>query len=328
MDLIVCTERWDFTALQQIKTLASINDELRRQLERIRLSSDEQRLTVHYTTKSGDSLGRVYGEAVYHEAVNGKSESYINYSVSLQGVSAWVRRLVAHRFYRDFDIANCAPVLLSQILAAHQLACPRLQHYNENRDALFVRYAHLGTRRELKQLFLTVIHMGAADTRIAELMPLKTELRALLLKLSALNENYKLLYDRTTSECQKQHYKYLGPVGCEARVTKALGKFCAIVWNREEHRVLMAMRQYFITRHAQPPERMVLCFDGLMLERSESVEATVVSKPDISLEALSGYILEQTSYHVHIEEKSLTPTEQDMQIYRGEVEPPKKKRIT
>src|ERR1700744_3305852 len=104
---IPCTERWDLDCLEQIKQL-KLNRELRRQLEKTR---PVERVQVCYSTKGGDALGRVSGNVVTTRGED--DEEDLTGGVSLQGMCDGVRRLSAHRFYRDYDIANCAPVHLA-----------------------------------------------------------------------------------------------------------------------------------------------------------------------------------------------------------------------
>src|SRR5690242_7298574 len=99
-------------------------------------------------------------------------------------MSGWIRRLIAGEFYRDYDIANCAPVLLSQILQRNGMSSVWLAHYIEKREEIFKQYATIMSRSQLKQLFLSVIHMGKSDIDVPETGLLYWELRRLLLRLS------------------------------------------------------------------------------------------------------------------------------------------------
>jgi len=45
-----------------------------------------------------------------------------------------VRKALTHDNYTDIDIVNCHPVLLSQLFKKHNLECPYLDEYIENRE--------------------------------------------------------------------------------------------------------------------------------------------------------------------------------------------------
>jgi hypothetical protein len=317
-DSIVCFERWDLEKLEAIKKLP-LKVETKRSLEKLKLEIGATRQRVRYSTKNGDSEGRLYGNLVYHsQSYKKKNQENYRYDdpslpreeeiyggVSLQGMPGWIRRLIASTYYRDFDIANCAPVLLQQILERHNLCPPLLKYYNENRQMVFERYKANGTPKELKKLFLTVLHMGPSNECVPMTKSLKATLRQSLLSLKDLSASYQQLYANCEHECTRQKYSYLEKKTAEDRVTKCLGKFCAIVWQREEQRVLMSMRNYFITEQHYAPHHMVLCFDGMMLEK-ETPERVV------DLEAVASHIFTQTGYKVRIEEKSLLPTTEDI----------------
>lgn len=338
---IMCYERWSHEKLDQIRRLC-LPQELKDRLDSIRLENGVERVKVRYSTCQGDKEGRVYGSIVYYSqfyrkklAKEGKTFSYMDEHAfkdeqdagpSLQRMDRWIRRLLAHEYYHDYDIANCAPILLQQIIEKAGLAPPaELIAYNTDRTAIFARYNGRIDLGLVKKTFLKVLHMGGSHRDIPESISLKTALRATLLKLSNLNEKYRAIYAKCKDDCErdskKKKFRYLAEGGEYVKVTKSLGKFCAVVWQREESRVLMSMREYFIG-HGYPAEHMVLCFDGIMIERRES-DAT----DNLNLESVSSHVFEKTGYRVKIEEKSLQPTENDMAIYEGraffEKKPPK-----
>ena len=331
LDVITCYERWNLETLATIRNLP-LPVELQRALN-IHVEPNAQRIRVNYTTCKGDSKGRVYGKIVYHserykkrkierdgayiyEADDHPSEEDTNGGDGLQRLSGWVRRLVAHEYYRDYDMCNCAPTLLQQILERVNLCPPELIAYNTERDTLFKKYAHIGTPSVIKRAFLVVLHMGGDNLRIPETGKLKWSLKAKLAALATLNDDYRATYERCEKACEQESKKakksYLRG-NKEAMRATSLGKFCAVVWNREEHRVLMTMRDYFVEREGYDRRHMVLCFDGIMVEKK------VPEGKPVDLAALSDYIEEQTSFRVKVEEKSMLPTDKDKAILRGEI---------
>lgn len=329
---IVCLERWPRDKLEKIKRLL-LPEELKNKLDDIHLEPGADRVKVRYSTCTGDVDGRVYGTIVYYSkwyknqvAKKGETFNYMNDypreeeqpgGVSLQRIDKWIRRLLAYEYYHDYDIENCAPVLLAQIIEKEGfIVPPELIAYNTQRETIFNHYRGRIDLGEVKKSFLKVLHMGGEDHRIPETVRLKRALRATLLLLSKKDDRHQALYDKCRDECEKdskkKKFSYLKDKE-EAKVTNTLGRFCAAVWQREEHKILMSMRAYFISQgyHTQ---RMTLCFDGLMVEKRES-DATDM----VNFEELSDFIQEKTGFKVTVSEKSLKPTENDLAIYEGRV---------
>lgn len=321
---IICYERWNLNHLNHIRTHVTLPKEIGNQLRKIEIEPGVARQRVRYSTKKGDTLSRVYGNLVYHGPSYKKrklltEEGYVyestahpigeefNAGSSLQSLPRWVRRILAYEYYRDFDISNCAPVILQKILEKAKVTVPNsLLYYNNNREALFERYAETATAGEVKKSMLTVIHMGEVNPLIRESIELKTSLRVALLSLARSNVYYRALYATCLKKVfTKQKYASLTEY---SKITKTLGKFIAVSWQREEHKVLMAMRRFFIDELGFNAMYMALCFDGLMVEDKGTV---------VDLDALALYLLKETGYTLQIVEKSLTPSTEDWDIYHG-----------
>ena len=77
---------------------------------------------------------------------------------SLQGLKRDVRKALAHDQYTDVDMVNAHPVILSQLFLKLGLACPALERYVAEREAVLAETG-LG-RDEAKQVFLTLMYGG------------------------------------------------------------------------------------------------------------------------------------------------------------------------
>lgn len=290
MTEIICYERWDYEALEQIRSLDIQPLAVKQSLDNIKLfPNKENRVMVRYTTGKGDQRGRLYGALVLQSE---KCPSlYFPQGISIQGMAKWVRHFVSHKYYRDFDIANCAPNLTAQILRRYSLCPASLTYYNTHRSELFTRYSRQYgiPRDEVKTVFIRLLHTGQGDVRFPESLTLKRELDDALRQLSRRSE-YRMLY--------KSAQKADNP----------MGSFAFAVWSREEHIVLMQMREFF-TQLGYPKEYMVLCFDGLMVEKNEALDQT-----PLDLAALSKQIKETTGYVLEVEEKSLLPSIEDLAL--------------
>lgn len=327
-DDLICLERWPREKLAHLRDNVLLPQELKDRLDAIRLESGVDRIKVRYSTGRGDPYGRVYGSLIYYsdwyKKREGSSYDYMSNHPrdyendggrSLQNMDKWIRRLLAHENYRDFDMVNAAPTLLAQIIEKEGLTVPpELVAYNTNREAIFARYKGRIDLAVVKTTFLKVLHMGGEDDRIPETVRLKYALRTTLLTLATKNDRYKALYEKSREEAlkdsKKSKFSYLKD-NQSAITTKSLGKLCAAVWQREEHRVLMSMRAYFVSQ-GYPAQYMVLCFDGMQVERRDT-DATDV----VNFDELSDFIHQNTGFRVKIVEKSLKPTESDLAIYEG-----------
>lgn len=290
---IICYEKWDYEVFEQIRRFVIEPKELARSLKKIKLECNaEGRVLVHYSTKKGDSEGRLYANLARQDEL--WSHMYWPLGISLQGMAKWVRHFVAHKYYRDFDISNCAPNLMEQILKRYNLCPPSLTDYNQNRSALFDRYSRRYniSRQEVKTVFIGLLHTGKADQRFIESVILKQELGRSLRELLKLKE-YAPLYESVSKR------------------DNPLGAFAFLVWSREEHTVLMKMREYFVAL-GYHRDHMVLCFDGIMIEKDESLDPLY-----LDLNRLSVYIKETTGFSLKIEEKSLLPTPEDILLYHS-----------
>ena len=77
---------------------------------------------------------------------------------SLQGLKRDVRKALAHDQYTDVDMVNAHPAILSQLFLKLGLACPALQRYVDEREAVLAETG-LG-RDEAKQAFITLMYGG------------------------------------------------------------------------------------------------------------------------------------------------------------------------
>lgn len=287
---IVCYERWDWDKFEELRRLPMSNVATAGVMKNIDFKPLVQgRTRVHYTTKKGFHGGRVYGVIVKWDPV---AKAWKDSGAALQRLPVWIRHYLAHEYYRDFDIVNCAPTLLMQILQKYNLCPPELSEYWLNRETLFMRYTGIMSRDDIKTAFLKVFHNGAGDSRIPETQTLRNAIVRSIRALAKLPD-YQALYE-----------------ACVNAQNNQIGTFTAKVWQREESCVLMQVRQYFIEM-GYSGERMVLCFDGLMLEKDESITTP------IDLQALEAYVMQNTGYQVKIEEKSLVPTEKDAEAYEA-----------
>lgn len=85
-----------------------------------------------------------------------------------QGMLREARYIIFYDYYKDYDIANCHPVLLSQLLKAMNIPHPNLEYYIENRKECLQEFMDRGiSRDEAKRKFLVATY-GAGDKTLLD----------------------------------------------------------------------------------------------------------------------------------------------------------------
>jgi hypothetical protein len=298
---VVCYEKWDYDKFIEIKNLFNLPKEIKTTLDKINNNIKEgEYIRVHYSVKGGIKDGRLYGEIAIPKLKKNQEEEqeWIRGGTSLQGLPKWIRKMICHQYYYDFDMCNCAPVILSQLLNEYKLCPNELIDYIKRRDYLLEKYSNRlnVSTDEIKAEFLKTIHMGNSiySNDIPEIPKLKYSLLRSLQKLSTLNDDFKFIYKDS----------------CIKNKENPMGRFCSVIWNRKESLILMAIRKYFIEICGYDSFLMVLCFDGIMIEKQDSIILPI-------LEDLELYIKNETGYIINIKEKSLEPTQEDLVLFNS-----------
>lgn len=325
-------ERWDISAFNHIKELL-LDPELDDKLNSIHLEPNVSRIRVMNSTKKGDPKGRLYANIVTRgkknesrqrketlkssdttpeprEEMEEEEETLKPSGTSLQGLNGWIRRILSYKYYLEYDIKNCGPTLLSQILGSFHFCPPELADYvNGGRERIFEKYKNIATKEEIKKAFLIALNLGSCDSRFVEIKKLRDGIQNALLSLSKVNQEYRELFQYCIQKVENTKSFQLLKTH-EEKEMKRFGSFCAHVWMREERKILLAMRNFFATQ-GYNKSFVVLMFDGLLVEQSP------LQKP-IHLENLMKYVFDMTGFGVKIEEKSLEPTKEDWDKYNGE----------
>ena len=121
MNTYSCREIINTENLDRIIRAKRLDQSQLTQLQRLRKRLKEQKGNSHKVdfTLPTAHVGRLYPK-------RGAS--------SVQGLKRDVRKALTHDNYTDIDIVNCHPVLLSQLFKRHNLECPYLDEYIENRE--------------------------------------------------------------------------------------------------------------------------------------------------------------------------------------------------
>ena len=69
---------------------------------------------------------------------------------SIQGLSTKIRGFLLNGITTDIDMKNAHPVILKYICSLHNLECPNLTYYIENRDTILIEFGDDGKTNFLK----------------------------------------------------------------------------------------------------------------------------------------------------------------------------------
>jgi len=232
------------------------------------------KLNVNYCfSKSAKTHGRLYA----HKA-------------SLQLLCKELRHTLCKGVYRDYDIVNCSPTILSQYCSKKDIEAPFLKDYVENRDERIQELmdANSLSRNEIKEVILSVLNGGFTEY---EDLPTKTfwmtgffkETNTIRGSMVRDPENKSLL-----REIKKE----------KGNDTNAIMRSLASkVYTNIESKILECCFQWCDSVEINT-ESAIPFFDGFMLPEDEKV-------PDDWAEKLSNYVFEQTGYRVSFVEKPI-----------------------
>jgi hypothetical protein len=299
--VVTLHERWDTDMLRSINELVlepaveSVVIKACREMTCGVAGSDPRtRRSVSYSAREFAN-GRVYGKG-------------------LQGVSGWIRRLCANQYYHDVDIVNCGPVLFSQVILKELGTCPALiQEYVVDRQRAFQRLRDDEPDLRdvpdavLKKLYLCCFHAGKHTNRFADLgwasthAPI-TELEAFERSLNKITKKlmrrpaFKAIADQILADDSK---------------TNKVGTFLSWLWQAVENQVILELESYLRVHEKRTVG--VLVFDGLMVERTDSLPF-----PADVLRRAEQHLFNKLGYQIQLLEKSLTPLAADYEKLWGE----------
>ena len=293
---ITLFERWDTEALASIRELAMIPA----------IESVVETIAGDFVHAKGE-LPPTFRKVPYRPAEFKEGRLY---GTGLQSCPGFVRRICAHKYYHDIDIANASPTLICQLMEKETGSCPAmLLEYMNDRDGVFQRlreeeptFADL-TYKKMKKMFLVMLHGGSHQTKLAKygLGPQPVPLLAAFEKAIATCASRLMLHT--------DYQKILADIKADPSKTNIQGTFISHCWQIVENKCMLALTAYLTTKKIAVG---ALNFDGLMCERQAGGLT-----PDF-LRGCESAIHSATGYHVKLLEKSLVPTPEDLAKYWGE----------
>ena len=224
-----------------------------------------KKLLEYKKIKVGDKFETEYQ---YAKGVEIEGRLSVKGGAGLQFFSRAIRHTLAGDIYKDIDMKNAHPVLLSQICDKNEIPCPALKRYVAERDTLLKT---LGDPGEGKQKVLKVMYGDFTPSGPDWLVGLSDEFKRI-------KEAIALKFP--------QHLQQQRGRKCK----NVLGSCLSIVVNEIENKCLLKALE--LVPH---DGNVVLCFDGFM----------VLKDVPVNLEALGAFVFEGTGYKVSFTEKPM-----------------------
>jgi phage/plasmid-associated DNA primase len=183
-------------------------------------------------------------------------------SLSLQSLSRVIRHTIANEFYYDVDVVNAHPIFLSHLCKKNGFKCPNLNKYIKNRDECLEDIKINGIsidREKAKKIYLALTNGGKKDYNEVynKLKNPPLFLKEYKKEMEEIHDffakKYKKKYEKATAERKKKGKDW----NHKASFTNKL--LCDF-----ENNVLMNIYEFF-----KCPKTCVLCFDGLMILKSD-----------------------------------------------------------
>jgi P4 family phage/plasmid primase-like protien len=245
-------------------------------------------------TYNGSKCGVV--KTTYYEK---SGRQYATDYLSLQGMPKQIRHTISKDFYKDIDIVNCHPVLLSNLCAKHEIPSPNLNKYIANRD-IYIKQLKMDNKKA-KSLYLAVMNGGYKDykdlknkTRFLQMFKKETDMiRKKIVNLPEHKEGF-----------EKKTKERIG-VG---ETWNHEGSYVSCILNNFENDILTEMSRYY------GGESQVLCFDGIMVLKHDT---------DKSLEGCEKHVFDKLDIKITLTEK---PMNKDFDLSNEEIIPYEKPR--
>ena len=283
--VFVGSERYDADAVRHISELvldetveAAINA-----IDSFATFGMETRRKVEYNPPESFKFGRVYG-------------------TGLQSLAGWARRIIAHKYYHDIDMVNAGVTIYRHLVQRGLGLCPPiLQEYVNDRLGVFAKVrAELDeplSDGQLKTWFIQALYGGdtrahPSANRSNTLDGFREEIVATSTRLTMIAE-HKITYDDIVNDSTKKN---------------KLGTFVSRICETSERLILLALVDHF----TQNGRRVgVLIHDGMLVERDDKMPMPNLRDAEIFVRATTGF-------PIKLIEKSMTPTQEDWELYHGE----------
>jgi hypothetical protein len=172
---------------------------------------------------------------------------------SMQSCRSKLRATLCRDIYKDLDIENCGPTILMQLCQKHEIDCPLLSNYVQDREDLLSDFELLD-RGQAKKLMIRVINGGSIPEDEEAKVKGVLWLPKFIKELAKIRR--KLANEKEYIETEKRY-----PANTNNRDSKVV----SAVLLSHENKALEQYYQFFKTKGIIENGECVLIFDGLMV---------------------------------------------------------------
>lgn len=292
-------EKVNIDILERLLSVEGIEENLRNQLK------------LYYHKR--DNNNKIPVKYQYSKKLLDKGRLYAKGSLSLQNFKREIRHALSSEYYYDIDMENCHPVLILQYCKKYNIDHKKLEKYVKERESILkqVMEFHKIDRNQAKKLILRLCYLGnyLIENENGEPIPDDDEdIDKLIVKYekNEINTKKKLgflvdfqseLRNIAKLVCDNEKEIYELVKKDESKKNKKSATL-SIIAQIIEHKCLMAMNDY-LTK--QGYKVGVLCFDGLMIEKSKELD----KKLNNILKACEIYVKEKTKYEIKLSNKPM-----------------------
>lgn len=196
---------------------------------------------------------------VRYEQNNNKGRYFAKGGMSLQSFCREIRHTIAEEYYDDIDIVNCHPVILSWFCSKNKIECEYLDEYIDDRNKIIDSIADKNKldKANIKTSILSILNGGELDYK-----KIKNKTRWIKNYYSEMKDIHDAIIELKQSEFEKFTTKKENKVG----------SFINNILCDYENTILQEIIKYFDLSNAST---LVLCFDGLMVEKNKISEEQI-----------------------------------------------------
>jgi hypothetical protein len=215
---------------------------------------------------------------------------YVGLRHDLGGAHAPIRAALTAALYHDLDIANCQPVLLSQLASQLDVPVPSLEGYVQHREETLAAIGeHYNcSRADAKQHVIATLNGPERRDGHPLIIEISKEARTLAKALLTIPE-WKTLWDLIDGDGKRTY-----------------GRFISYVYFTLERRCLVALREYLLTAGWSPD---ILICDGLMVRKRDglSIDAELLAGCSDAIHAATGFRVQLTEKPLEAPPEEATP---------------------
>ncbi len=261
-------EKVDFDKLQLLISSNDLDEDTRNKLK------------SYYLKKNGNSIPVNY---CFSKKINEQGRLWAQHNLSLQMIRCDIRHTLAKDIYYDVDMINSGPRLLMGYCKKHNIECPKLEYYINNREVILKKISkiHNLERDDAKHLMTKLLNLGSyvikepSEKKLKFLNEFSEEMNKIAKEVCKIEKD---LFEKVLKNKDKPHKKST--------------VLSTTIYNLE-NKCLMAMYDFFKEQNIIVG---VLCFDGLMIEKNKKFDDKL---PEL-LKSCEKYVFEKIKYNIKL----------------------------